>query len=84
LVAAGCLFLGCKLAETPRSVNDFVYLSLFLDWLHFKEKELKGIHETVEETQKVLELTESRFQAFLEKEKAVMCYVSYQMMIANC
>lgn len=43
LVAAASLYLGCKLAETPRRVHYLVHVYTYIDWLEWKEQELRGL-----------------------------------------
>lgn len=47
VTAAACVYLGCKIGESPRRVRDIVRSAYFLDWLEHKDAEIRRIHATV-------------------------------------
>ena len=67
----GSLYLGCKLAETPRRVQDFVYLFSFLEWLCYKDKcaAEQLCTQSPEEASESLESLEASFVSFFHEEQ---------------
>lgn len=65
-MAAAALYLGCKLAETPRRVQDLVHVHSFLDWLDWKNQELRKM-QSCQQTVSDVKTTSSALEALDSK-----------------